>query len=63
MKSKNGRPLEIEEAVPGHRRVNHLLIKDACDRFFAKRGMVTDYGFRNSQFLFGRMAQPRRAAA
>jgi hypothetical protein len=63
MKFKNGCPLEIEEAVPGFRRVNHLLIKDACERFFAKRGMVTEYNFRNSRFLFGRMSQPRRAAA
>lgn len=64
MKSKNGRPLEIEDAVPGYPRIGHLAIHRACERFFAKRGMRTAPSFRRSEFLFGRMAiNQRRAAA
>jgi hypothetical protein len=44
--------------------INHLLMQKACDRFLAKRGLITGASFRRSEWLFGRMAigQQRRAA-
>ena len=65
MKFKNGLVTEVERGVPGLPRINHLLMQKACDRFLAKRGLVTGASFRRSEWLFGRMAigQQRRAAA
>jgi hypothetical protein len=60
MHAKNGRPIKLEEGVPGFPRIGHLAIHKACDRFLAKRGLANP-GFRRSEFLFGRM--PRKAAA
>jgi len=62
MKLKNGLVTEIEDGVPGLPRMNHLTIQRACDRFHAKRGLVTGASFRRSAWLFGRPAANRRAA-
>ena len=61
MKLKNGLVTEIEDGVPGLPRMNHLTIQRACDRFLAKRGLVTGASFRRSGWLFGRAAANRRA--
>jgi hypothetical protein len=62
MKFKNGCVTEVERGVPGLPMINHKLMQHACDRFLAKRGLYNP-GFRRSEWLFGRMSQPRRAAA
>jgi hypothetical protein len=63
MKSKNGRPLEIEAGVPGTPKISHLSIQEACNRFLAKRGLHNP-GFRRSEWLYGRMSinQQQKAA-
>jgi hypothetical protein len=63
MKFKNGCVTEVERGVPGLPQINHLLMQKACDRFLAKRGLITAPSFRRSEWLFGRMAMKRRAAA
>jgi hypothetical protein len=65
MKLKNGCITEVERGVPGLPQINHLLMQKACDRFLAKRGLITSANFRRSEWLFGRAAigQQRRAAA
>jgi hypothetical protein len=63
MKLKNGKVMEIEGGVAGLPRINHLAIHKACDRFLAKRGLIAGASFRRSEWLFGRMAINRRAAA
>jgi hypothetical protein len=62
MTKKNGRVLAIEAGVPGCPRIGHLAIHQACDRFLAKRGLHNP-GFARSEWLYGRMAMKRRAAA
>jgi hypothetical protein len=62
MTTKNGKVLAIEAAVPGTPRINHLSIHQACNRFLAKRGLHNP-GFARSEWLYGRMAMKRRAAA
>jgi hypothetical protein len=54
MKFKNGCITEVERGVPGLPQINHLLMQKACDRFLAKRGLITQPSFRNSGFIFGR---------
>jgi hypothetical protein len=65
MKFKNGCVTEVERGVPGLPRIGHIAVQKACDRFLAKRGLITAPSFRRSEWLFGRMAigQQRRAAA
>ena len=60
MHAKNGRPIRLEEGIPGYPRgMNHLLIHAACDRFLTSRGLLnTDPTGRRMAWLFGK----RRAA-
>lgn len=54
MHAKNGRPIRLEQSVPGYPRgMNHLLIHAACDRFLASRGLITDPTSRRNSWLFG----------
>jgi hypothetical protein len=62
MTKKNHRVIAIEAGVPGTPKIGHLAIHQACDRFLAKRGLRVG-GFRRSEWLYGRMAINRRAAA
>ena len=60
MHAKNGRPIRLEEGIPGYPRgMNHLLIHAACDKFLASRGIIADAGSRRNAWLFG----PKRRAA
>jgi hypothetical protein len=63
MKLKNGLVTEVERGVPGLPQINHLLMQKACDRFLAKRGLITGASFRRSEWLFGRAAIGQRRAA
>jgi hypothetical protein len=54
MKRKNGKVLEVERGTPGIPRMFHLDVHRACDRFLAKRGLVTGASFRKSAWLYGR---------
>ena len=63
MKFKNGCITDIEAGVPGLPKIGHTAIQKACDRFLAKRGLITGASFRRSSWLFGRAAANRRAAA
>ena len=63
MKLKNGCITDIEAGVPGLPQINHLLMQKACDRFLAKRGLITSANFRRSEWLFGRAAIGQRRAA
>lgn len=55
MHAKNGRPIKIEEGIPGLPRMNHLLIHEACDRFLTSRGLAaTDPTSRRHAWLFGK---------
>jgi len=38
-------------------------MQKACDRFLAKRGLITSANFRRSEWLFGRAAIGQRRAA
>jgi hypothetical protein len=62
MTTKNRKVIAIEDGVPGTPRINHLSIQEACNRFLAKRGLYNP-GFARSEWLYGRMAMKRRAAA
>ena len=59
MHAKNGRPIRLEEGVPGYPRMHHLAIHAACDRFLASRGLTTVTSLRRNTWLFG--AKERRA--
>jgi hypothetical protein len=63
MKLKNGLVTEVERGVPGLPQINHTLMQKACDRFLAKRGLITGANFRRSEWLFGRAAIGQRRAA
>jgi hypothetical protein len=63
MKLKNGLVTEVERGVPGLPQISHLLMQKACDRFLAKRGLITGANFRRSEWLFGRAAIGQRRAA
>ena len=60
MTYKNGKVHHIESAVPGIPRMHHLEVQQACNRFLASRGALTDHNFRSSDFIFG--AGKRRRA-
>jgi hypothetical protein len=62
MTTKNRKVIAIEDGVPGCPQINHLSIHQACNRFLAKRGLHNP-GFARSEWLYGRMAMKRRAAA
>lgn len=53
MKTKNGRPIQLEDGVPGIPRIYHLEMHRACDRFLAKRGIGTVNAERRNNWLFG----------
>ena len=63
MKFKNGCVTEVERGVSGLPQINHTLMQKACDRFLAKRGLITGANFRRSEWLFGRAAIGQRRAA
>ena len=63
MKFKNGCITDIEAGVPGLPKIGHTAIQKACDRFLAKRGLITSANFRRSEWLFGRPAIGQRRAA
>ena len=63
MTKKNHTVLAIEAGVPGCPQINHLEIHKACDRFLAKRGLITGANFRRSEWLFGRPSLGQRRAA
>lgn len=54
MHAKNGRPIKLEEGVPGWPRVGHLAIHRACDRFLRSRGLMQHSDSRKHGFLFGK---------
>ena len=57
MHAKNGRPIRIEEGVPGYPRMHHLAIHRACDRFLESRGLTTVSSSRRNTWLFGKSAR------
>ena len=63
MTKRNHTIIHIEGGVPGLPQMNHLSIQQACDRFLAKRGLITGANFRRSEWLFGRAAIGQRRAA
>lgn len=60
MTLRNGKVHHIEPAVPGCPRIHHTEMQQACNRFLASRGVMTDHNFRSSDFIFG--AGKRRKA-
>ena len=57
MHAKNGRPIRLEESVPGYPRMYHLAIHRACDRFLESRGLATVSSSRRNTWLFGKSAR------
>ena len=57
MTTKNGRPIRLEEGVPGYPQMHHLAIHRACDRFLESRGLTTARSSRRNTWLFGRSAR------
>jgi len=57
MHAKNGRPIRLEEGVPGYPRMHHLAIHRACDRFLESRGLATVSASRRNTWLFGKSAR------
>jgi hypothetical protein len=57
MHAKNGRPIRLEEGVPGYPRMHHLAIHRACDRFLESRGLTTVSSSRRNTWLFGKSAR------
>jgi hypothetical protein len=57
MHAKNGRPIRLEEGVPGYPRMHHLAMHRACDRFLESRGLTTVSSSRRNTWLFGKSAR------